>query len=228
VGESTLPADMPPNPQLPEGSVDTPLVRVYNFLRKSLQYQLALVVIKSRNDVVIIPVGNPLVSGKLGQIIDWFCFYNTPPQAERLRSLGWADYLKVEMINHRKTLHVSYWVYVLHTLSNYVLTSFRRLPQKPVAGRSTPMVQRNPKLPSFGGKIKISIVETSVLDVRSAKQRVLDDLELKAKLGGKKPSDKVESLKIVVSWEGSRGTLGVTIPDDVKVVDDEILNIVSF
>lgn len=32
-------------------------------------------------------------------------------QAERMRSLGWADYLKVDMTNDRKTLTISYWMY---------------------------------------------------------------------------------------------------------------------
>lgn len=31
-------------------------------------------------------------------------------QAERLRSLGWGDFLKVEMSRNRKSLSVSYWM----------------------------------------------------------------------------------------------------------------------
>jgi len=31
-------------------------------------------------------------------------------QAQRMRSLGWADFLKVEMRDGRKTLAVSYWM----------------------------------------------------------------------------------------------------------------------
>ena len=30
--------ELPPRPQLPEGVIDTPLARVYNFLRASLNY----------------------------------------------------------------------------------------------------------------------------------------------------------------------------------------------
>jgi len=79
-----LPADQPPPPdldlsasQLPEGVVDAPLVRVYNFLQMmSLSYQLEIL---------------------------WY-------QADRLRSLGWADFLTVEMTNNRRTLTISYWV----------------------------------------------------------------------------------------------------------------------
>lgn len=33
-------------------------------------------------------------------------------QAMRLRSLGWAEYLKVEISPDRKTLTASYWMYV--------------------------------------------------------------------------------------------------------------------
>ena len=31
-------------------------------------------------------------------------------QAMRMRSLGWDQYLKVELVNGNKTLSVSYWV----------------------------------------------------------------------------------------------------------------------
>ena len=34
-------------------------------------------------------------------------------QAERLRTLGWGEYLKVEMSNDRRTLTLSYWMYVV-------------------------------------------------------------------------------------------------------------------
>ncbi len=33
-------------------------------------------------------------------------------QAERMRSLGWAEYMRVQMTADRKQLTVSYWVYV--------------------------------------------------------------------------------------------------------------------
>jgi hypothetical protein len=33
-----------------------------------------------------------------------------------MRSLGWADYLKVEMTNNRKTLTASYWMFVSSTV----------------------------------------------------------------------------------------------------------------
>ena len=29
-----------------------------------------------------------------------------------MRSLGWAEYLKIEMTNNRKTLIASYWMFV--------------------------------------------------------------------------------------------------------------------
>lgn len=34
-------------------------------------------------------------------------------QAERMRSLGWAEYLRVQLSADRKTLSVSYWMYGL-------------------------------------------------------------------------------------------------------------------
>ncbi|KAJ3553568.1 hypothetical protein NM688_g3538 [Phlebia brevispora] len=77
--DPALPPDIeiPSQPQLPEGVVDAPLVRVFNFLQMmSMSYQLEIL---------------------------WF-------QAERMRSLGWADYLKVEMSKDRKVLTISYWM----------------------------------------------------------------------------------------------------------------------
>ena len=34
-------------------------------------------------------------------------------QAERVRTLGWAEYLAVEMTLTRKSFKVSYWMYVI-------------------------------------------------------------------------------------------------------------------
>ena len=34
-------------------------------------------------------------------------------QAERMRTLGWAEYLAVEMTSTRKSFKVSYWMYVM-------------------------------------------------------------------------------------------------------------------
>ncbi|KAF7321449.1 Mediator of RNA polymerase II transcription subunit 14 [Mycena kentingensis (nom. inval.)] len=68
---------IPPRPQLPEGVVDAPLVRVFNFLQMmSLSYQLEIL---------------------------WY-------QAERMRSLGWAEFMTVGMSDNRKSLTVSYWI----------------------------------------------------------------------------------------------------------------------
>jgi len=36
-------------------------------------------------------------------------------QAERVRTLGWAEYLSVEMTPTRKFFKVSYWMYVTFT-----------------------------------------------------------------------------------------------------------------
>lgn len=41
--------------------------------------------------------------------------YAGTTKAQRMRSLGWADFLKVEMSPDHKTLVVSYWVYVALT-----------------------------------------------------------------------------------------------------------------
>jgi hypothetical protein len=38
-------------------------------------------------------------------------------QAERMRSLGWADYLSVQMAANRKSMVASYWMYGRGSLS---------------------------------------------------------------------------------------------------------------
>lgn len=45
----------PPRPQLPEGFVDAPLVRLFNFLRTYCTVASVLVLIMSRNDVALVP-----------------------------------------------------------------------------------------------------------------------------------------------------------------------------
>lgn len=110
-------ADMPARPQLPPGVLDTPLVRVYNFLRMSnrlkawslstqkfsqeimsLSYQLEIlwyqvVFLKKKNQVSRVFASS-------------YAFF----QAQRMRSLGWADYLTIEMTQNRKVMTVSYWM----------------------------------------------------------------------------------------------------------------------
>ncbi|KAG1762429.1 mediator complex subunit MED14-domain-containing protein [Suillus occidentalis] len=99
----------PPRPQLPEGTVDAPLVRLYNFLQMmSMSYQLEIL-----------------------------CY-----QAQRMRSLGWAEFLKVEMRDGRKTLAVSYW---MRPPQPGVPVSTKRAAQSPIA-RMLAELQRKSKL----------------------------------------------------------------------------------
>ena len=68
-----LPADhvpppgvtLPPRPQLPEGVVDTPLVRVFNFLRTSCLVCGIQLLTCQRNDVAFVPARDSLVPGSL-------------------------------------------------------------------------------------------------------------------------------------------------------------------
>ncbi|KAI6045803.1 mediator complex subunit MED14-domain-containing protein [Pisolithus marmoratus] len=159
--------EKPERPKLPEGTIDAPLVRLYNFLQMmSLSYQLEIL---------------------------WY-------QAHRMRSLGWADHLKVEMLNNRKTLFVSYWL--------------RPTPQN-ISGQS--QTQSRMKLPPHGGTLTISIVESRATQqagggpARTPVARMLADLQQGAKSGELRPSDEVEGLKFDVRWEPMKGTLGVTV-----------------
>ncbi|KAF8552437.1 MED14-domain-containing protein [Imleria badia] len=159
--------EVPERPKPPEGTVDAPLVRLYNFLQMmSLSYQLQIL---------------------------WY-------QAVRMCSLGWGQYLKVELLNGNKTLSVSYWV---------------RPTPTPAPGRT--QLPNRIKLPPHGGTLTISIIENRASPkvgggpARSPTARMLSELQLKAKLGSARPSDEVEGLKFEVKWEPMKGTLGVMI-----------------
>ncbi|KAI0745059.1 MED14-domain-containing protein [Earliella scabrosa] len=153
-------AEAPPRPQLPDGVVDAPLVRVFNFLQMmSLAYQLEIL---------------------------WL-------QAERMRSLGWAEYLTVEMTKSRQSMVVHYWV------------------RKPPQRRRAPSQQR--PLPLLGGKLTISIVQvkeqTGRNAMRSPRARVLAELQSRPKLQASRPSDEVEHMRFDIKWEPEPGALGV-------------------
>ncbi|KAF5386160.1 hypothetical protein D9615_002363 [Tricholomella constricta] len=170
--EVQLDSEMPRRPQLPEGVIDTPLVRIFNFLQMmSLSYQLEIL---------------------------WY-------QAERMRSLGWADYLTVQMDQNRKVMTVSYWI---------------RRPPPQLPGR-----QRF-KLPLLGGTITISIVEasgpiqTGPGPARSPKARAFAKLQRKSKLGSASPSDEVEGLRFQVLWEPAKGAFGVKVPAEESISND--------
>ncbi|KAG1750599.1 mediator complex subunit MED14-domain-containing protein [Suillus paluster] len=150
----------PPRPQLPEGTVDAPLVRLFNFLQMmSMSYQLEIL-----------------------------CY-----QAQRMRSLGWADFLKVEMRDGRKTLAVSYWM----------------RPPQPGVPASAP---NRLKLPPHGGTLTISIIENvNKKTARSPMSRMLAELQRRSKLGDMRPSDDVESLQFDAKWEPLKGVLAANI-----------------
>ncbi|KAL6308200.1 MED14-domain-containing protein [Sparassis latifolia] len=118
-------------------------------------------------------------------------------QAEHLRSLGWADYLTVGMSNNRQTLTIAYWI-------------------------RKPSPTARVKLPPLGGTITISIVHAQSSpgrkSYRTPKERVLAELQQKAKLDIGRPSDEVEPFRFEVKWEPEQGVLGVLVPrEDVQL-----------
>ncbi|KAF8893946.1 mediator complex subunit MED14-domain-containing protein [Infundibulicybe gibba] len=170
----------PPKPQLPDGFIDTPLVRLFNFLQMmSLSYQLEVL---------------------------WY-------QAERMRSLGWGEFLSVRMGPDRKSMVVAYWTQVIH------FTSVRP-PSLPTQGRP------RTKLPALGGAITISIIEsrgpsqTGAGSAKSPKARIMANIQRKSKLGNSRPSDDVEGLEFRVSWEPAQGALGVDLPSESSTMPD--------
>lgn len=58
--------EVPPRPQLPDGVADAPLVRVFNFLRKTNQlHRLFEELICCRDDVPLVSVGNIVLSSEV-------------------------------------------------------------------------------------------------------------------------------------------------------------------
>ncbi|KAF9497312.1 MED14-domain-containing protein [Pleurotus eryngii] len=167
----------PSTHQLPEGFVDAPLVRLFNFLQMmSLSYQLEIL---------------------------WY-------QAERMRSLGWAEYLSVKMSPDRKSFIATYWI---------------RPP------RTAPTRAQARPIPLQGGTLTISIVQSKGPPqagggpTRTAKQRVLAELEHRLKLGANRPSDEVEALQFEVKWEPTPYVLTMMIPPELLAMAPEELTI---
>ncbi|KAH9963764.1 mediator complex subunit MED14-domain-containing protein [Russula dissimulans] len=114
-------------------------------------------------------------------------------QAERLRSLGWGDFLKVEMSRDRKMLSVSYWI--------------RHPPARP------PPHPGSFQLPLLGGTLRIELRTTSD-PIRKPHARVVTELQDRAKLGGRRPSDTVEGIAWNVVWEPTLLALGIALTSE--------------
>ncbi|KIY71148.1 MED14-domain-containing protein [Cylindrobasidium torrendii FP15055 ss-10] len=170
-------APPPPRPGLPEGYVDAPLVRMYNFLRMmSLSYQLEILLY----------------------------------QAERMRSLGWAEYLRVQLSADRKTLSVSYW------MRKPPPTNLSRAKQAELA-----------RIPLLAGTLTVSIVESDVDATArlSPRAKILAELQRKAKLGGQRPSEEVEGLSFRVTWDPEYRALGIDVHREDLSIAPEVLKV---
>ncbi|TDL22587.1 MED14-domain-containing protein [Rickenella mellea] len=173
--------EVPPRPQLPLGTVDAPLVRLFNFLQMmSLSYQLEIL------------------------------FF----QAQRIRALGWAEFLTLEKSPDSKSFTASYWI----------------RPKPP--GRPQPQQNRIP-IPFAGGRLTVSIVELHASAkagggaARTPKDRVLFELLKRSRMGEGRPSDEVESLRLDVKWEPTKGALGEVIPKEEEVLGEGELEVDS-
>jgi mediator of RNA polymerase II transcription subunit 14 len=155
-------------------------------------------------------------------------------------SLGWAEYLKIEMTNNRKTLTASYWMSVSSAAVAFSLCQLTlqpldcsRQPPPVVPGRPAPPPHRS-KLPALGGTLTISVISTHGPvqagggPARSPKARILAELQQKSKIGSGRPSDEVEGLKFQVRWEPAKGALGVVIPAEEATQASSELFVVSF
>ncbi|TFK53984.1 MED14-domain-containing protein [Heliocybe sulcata] len=173
------PVEQPARPQLAEGAVDAPLVRVFNFLQMmSMSYMLEIL-----------------------------CY-----QAVRMCNLGWGEYLNVSMTRDRKSITVSYWL------------------------RKPPPPNLKKPVPRVGGKLTVSIVQKRAPAklgggaARSSKDRILAELQQRAKINSSRPSDEVESMSFEVKWEPTKdpthhenNALGVPIAsEDIAVAEGEL------
>ncbi|KAH9940499.1 MED14-domain-containing protein [Epithele typhae] len=115
-------------------------------------------------------------------------------QAQRMRSLGWGEFMTVEMTNHRQTLVVKYWV--------------RKQPPTNQRHR-----QSQKQLPLLGGKLTVSIVQVKEKAgrnaLRSPKARVLAELHARSRMNAARPSDEVEHMRFDVRWDPEPDALGV-------------------
>ncbi|KAH9170124.1 MED14-domain-containing protein [Lactarius sanguifluus] len=123
-------------------------------------------------------------------------------QAERLRSLGWGDFLKVEMSRDRKALSISYWI--------------RQPPPRP------PPPAARFQLPLLGGTLKIEL-RTTTNPIRGPRARVLAELQDRAKLNGRRPSDTVEGTRWSVVWEPAPQALGIALTGNGAILAPEQL-----
>jgi mediator of RNA polymerase II transcription subunit 14 len=86
------------------------------------------------------------------------------------------------------------------------------------------------QLPSFGGILKIGL-QTTPHPMRKPPARTLAELQDRAKLGGRRPSDTVEGTRLNVVWEPAPLVLGIALtvestmsaPDGLFVVRDPIV-----
>ncbi|EJD03366.1 MED14-domain-containing protein [Fomitiporia mediterranea MF3/22] len=180
--DPNVPPELQPplRPELPAGTVDTPLVRLFNFLQMmSLSYQLEIL------------------------------FF----QAQRLRALGWRDYMSLERSRDGKSFTASYWV------------------RTQTDNSARPGFQQRMRIPPIGGSVTVSLVETHISPRagggpdRSPKERILAKLQLDGKLRGSRPSDEVETFRVVVKWEPTKGALGAQMPPHLETLIPEELEV---
>lgn len=73
----------------------------------------------------------------------------------------------------------------------------------------------------------ISMIEGSpTTGTRSSKAKVLAELQYASKLGSRRASDKVESLKFEVRWEPTPNAVGIPIAAEEFVLPDGVLVVV--
>lgn len=85
------------------------------------------------------------------------------------------------------------------------------------------------KIPPLGGTLTVSIARVRAIPkvgggpARSAKDRILAELQQRAKLNTARPSDEVETLRFEAKWEPVKNALGVPVAlEDLAFTDGEL------
>jgi mediator of RNA polymerase II transcription subunit 14 len=159
--------------------------------------------------------------------VDVFKVTDEYAQAERLRALGWADYMKVEMARDRKSFVLSYWMFVPpSSLPPASDCSSRRPPPPTVPGRPAPPK----KFPLLGGTLTFAISPVTLPPARTrpgigpasrtpverARARVQERgaLALHPSATPGRVSDSIEALRLTSAWAPQERALGVPLARD--------------
>ena len=139
-------------------------------------------------------------------------------EANRLRALGWAEYLKIEMASDRRSFKTYYWMSVTRYIIIDCLVRLHR--RRNLRAQHAASHQ---SIPPFGGAITISLNKLSghrKWHSGHHTQSVIGELDMQSKLGSEKCySDTVEKMEINVVWEPINNALAIPLAKEQLHLD---------